>query len=124
MDPLSTQACRECGGPFRGRADKKFCSDQCRSMYNNRRRRVRENMYIREINRILKNNREILVMLNPHGRNKVSLSKLRSRGFNFEYFTSVRKARDGGKFFFCYDQGYLPLGKDQCLLVTKDHQSD
>ena len=27
--------CLECGTAIRGRADKKFCSDQCRNQYNN-----------------------------------------------------------------------------------------
>jgi len=28
--------CPECGEKIIGRADKKFCSDQCRNSYNNR----------------------------------------------------------------------------------------
>ncbi len=119
MDPLKQQACKECGNAFQGRADKKFCSDQCRTSYNNRRRRV-EHMYIREVNSILKRNRRILLMLNPHGKNKVSIGKLRSRGFNFDYFTSTHKANEDMQYFYCYEQGYLRLEKDQCLLVTKN----
>lgn len=118
MDPLYTHSCQECGVIFKGRADKRFCSDQCRTSCNNKLRRA-EHMYIREVNSILKKNRRILLLLNPTGKNKVSMEKLKSRGFNFNYFTSIYRTREGVQYFFCYEQGYLPLQKDQCLLVVR-----
>jgi len=33
--PTTERLCLDCGEAIRGRADKKFCNDQCRSNYNN-----------------------------------------------------------------------------------------
>jgi hypothetical protein len=118
MPTQQDQTCIECQGAFKGRIDKKFCSDQCRTTYNNRQRSV-ENTYIKEVNGILKKNRRILLELNPEGKNRVSRDKLKSKGFDFSYFTSTYKTKDGAQYFYCYEQGYLPIEKEQCLLVIK-----
>jgi hypothetical protein len=110
--------CIECNAAFKGRADKKFCSDQCRTSYNNRLKRV-ENNYIRDVNNILRKNRRILVHFNPEGKSKISRDKLKSKGFDFNYYTSTYTTKEGSQYFYCYDQGYLLIDKDQCLLVVK-----
>jgi hypothetical protein len=118
MTSLSGKYCLECEGPFRGRADKKFCSDSCRIAFNNRLNNEQTNL-IRTINNILRRNRRILLQLNPHGKNKVSRDELNQRGFNFKYFTSTLMTKSGVQYFYCYEQGYLPLEQDQCLLIVK-----
>jgi hypothetical protein len=118
MPTQQDQTCIECQVSFKGRIDKKFCSDQCRTVYNNRERSL-ENTYIKEVNSILKKNRRILLELNPEGKNRVSRDKLKSKGFDFSYFTSTYKTKDGAQYFYCYEQGYLPIEKEQCLLVIK-----
>jgi predicted nucleic acid-binding Zn ribbon protein len=112
------QICIECSAAFRGRVDKKFCSDQCRTSYNNRQKRM-ENEYISDVNNILRKNRKILAGLNPDGKSKVSLSKLKAKGFDFTYYTSTYTTKEGAKYFYCYEQGYLPIEKEQYLLVVK-----
>lgn len=112
------QTCAECGTSFKGRIDKRFCSDECRTAFNNRQKAV-DNKYISEINSILRKNRKILLQLNPEGKNRVSRDKMIAKGFNFSYFTSTYKTKDGAVYFYCYEQGYLPIEKDQCLLVVK-----
>lgn len=118
MSAQQEQTCTECGSGFRGRIDKKFCSDQCRTTFNNRQKSL-ENKYIRDVNGILKKNRRILVEMNPEGKSRVSKDKLKSKGFNFSYFTSTYTTKDGAQYFYCYEQGYLPIEKDHCLLVVK-----
>lgn len=118
MAPHLQQTCAECGTAFKGRIDKKFCSDPCRTTYNNRLKSI-EHSYIKEVNNILRKNRRILVHLNPGGKSKISREKLKTKGFNFSFFTSTHTTKDGAQYFYCYDQGYLPIGKDQCLLVIK-----
>jgi hypothetical protein len=118
MPTQQDQTCIECQVSFKGRIDKKFCSDQCRTVFNNRERSL-ENTYIKEVNSILKKNRRILLELNPEGKNRVSRDKLKSKGFDFSYFTSTYKTKDGAQYFYCYEQGYLPIEKEQCLLVIK-----
>lgn len=118
MASQQEQVCPECGTSFKGRIDKKFCSDQCRTSFNNRLKSI-EHSYIKEVNSILKKNRRILLHFNPDGKSKVSRETLRAKGFDFGYFTSTYTTRDGAQYFYCYDQGYLLLEKDHCLLVIK-----
>jgi hypothetical protein len=118
MPSQSSRSCLECGEPFRGRIDKKFCSDTCRIAFNNR-LNSDDTSYVRNINNILRRNRRILMSMNPTGKNKVSYEKLRSRGFDFNYFTSTYKTREGAQYYYCYEHGYLPIEKDWFLLVVK-----
>jgi hypothetical protein len=118
MTDLEEKKCLECGISFKGRVDKKFCSDQCRISFNNKLNSDGNN-YVRNVNNILRKNRRILLALNPEGKNRVSREKLRSKGFDFNYFTSTYITKEGAQYFYCYEQGYLPIEKDQCLLVIK-----
>jgi len=111
--------CPVCGDPFSGRVDKKFCSDQCRHEYNNRQNQDSNNN-IRRINYTLRKNRRILMQLNPEGKTKIPKRKLLDRGFDFNYFTSVYRTKAGTVYYFCYEQGYLPLEDDFCALVIKN----
>lgn len=118
MTSLHTPSCSECGQTFHGRADKKFCSDQCRTSYHNRIKKS-DLSTVSNINRVLKRNRMILLTFNPSGKNRVSRRLLISRGFDFNYFTSIYVNREGRQYFYCYDQGYLAIEKDEYLLVAK-----
>ena len=110
--------CLECGTLIKGRADKKFCSDTCRNAYNNREHRDVNNL-IRNTNRVLSKNRKILVQMNPSGKTKTTRDILVGKGFNFEYFTSIYETKKGGRYFFCYDQGYIFLDPQTIALVKK-----
>jgi hypothetical protein len=118
MPPQQDQICSECGNAFKGRVDKKFCSDQCRTTFNNRQRSI-ENNYIRDVNNILRKNRKILLQFNPDGKSRITKEKLKANGFNFNYYTSTYTTKEGAQYFYCYEQGYLPIEKEQCLLVIK-----
>lgn len=110
--------CLSCGQPIQGRADKKYCDDTCRSTYNNRLNGSSINL-VRNVNRQLSKNRQILSELNPTGKARLPRENLVQRGFNFEYFTSIYETRKGARYFFCYDQGYLLLDNDDVMLVVK-----
>lgn len=110
--------CKECGKTLFGRIDKKFCNDGCRNSFYNRTNRVSNN-FVRQINRILKKNRDILSELNPDGTTKITGKKLSRLGFNFDYFTNTYTTKSGKTYFYCYDQGYLPLESDYYALVLK-----
>lgn len=118
MPSQSERLCLECGAPFRGRIDKKFCSDTCRIAFNNR-LNSDDTSYVRNINNILRKNRRILISMNPTGKNKVSYDRLKSRGFDFNHFTSTYKTREGSQYFYCYEHGYLPIEENYYLLVIK-----
>jgi len=110
--------CLECGDEFTGRVDKKFCSDQCRTSFNNKLNSDANN-YVRNINNILRKNRRILTELNPHGKSKVHKDKMLERGFKFSYFTNIYKTKAGKSYYFCYEQGYLPIDNDYYALVIR-----
>ena len=112
------KVCLECGDKIMGRVDKKFCSDACRISYNNKLNSDETND-IRNINNILRKNRRILLELNPEGKNRVSRDKLKAKGFDFQYHTSTYTTKEGAQYFYCYEQGYLPIEKDFFLLVVK-----
>lgn len=118
MPSQNERLCLECNAPFRGRIDKKFCSDVCRVAFNNRLNSDDIN-YVRNINNILRRNRRILIRMNPTGKSKVSHDRLKALGFDFNYFTSIYKTRDGALYYYCYEQGYLPIERDWYLLVIK-----
>ena len=118
MAKIAEKVCLECGSKISGRADKKFCSDQCRVSYNNKLNRD-ETAYMNNVTNILRKNRRVLLELNITGKTKVSRDKLNDKGFDFNYFTSQYKTKDGTIYNFCYEQGYLPLENNWYLLVVK-----
>ena len=112
--------CIECGTKFAGRVDKKFCSDQCRSAYNNKLNNDSSKL-LRNIDNALKRNRRILKELNPNGKTKVHRDKLNKAGFDFEHITSIYKTKEGSLYKFCYEYGYLEMEKDFFLLVLRNN---
>ena len=113
--------CLDCNARIKGRADKKFCDDQCRSNYNNR-LKADDSKEVKRINNLLLKNRKILIMLNPDGKTKLPKTKLDKAGFNFNYFTHQYHTAKGAVYIFCYDQGYLSLENDWYLLVKKQEE--
>lgn len=114
-----SKACVECGREFVGRSDKKFCSDGCRSAFNNKLSGGSDKL-VRKINRILRKNRTILQQLNPDGKAKTHRDQLLKAGFDFSYHTSTYTTKEGKQYAFCYEYGYLLLEKDFVLLVRRD----
>lgn len=117
--PLKQEkTCEECGALLLGRVDKRFCTDQCRNSFNNRLNSEATN-YMRRVNHALRKNRRILLELNPAGKAKLSRDKLLAKGFDFTCCTSTYTTKEGSQYFYCYDQGYLPIERDHYLLVVK-----
>ena len=120
---MSDRKCLECFEQLRGRADQKFCNDQCRSAYNNR-QLIESNKVIRTVNRILKKNYFILSALNPGPKNTVPKSELEKRGYRFDYFTYTYTQRNSRTYYFCYDHGYSELENNKVILVRQDLNGD
>jgi hypothetical protein len=116
------RVCLDCGELVKGRSDKKFCDDQCRSNYNNR-LKAEDNSYMRQVNGILKKNHGILQKLNPDGKQKVYREKLLKQGFDFNFHTHIYQTQKGGTYHFCYEQGYLILNEQEVLLVKREDTS-
>jgi hypothetical protein len=111
--------CLDCQKPIRGRADKKFCNDFCRAAFNNSRKTDgRES--IKEINLILKRNRNILKEKTANGDRKLKREVLLRNGFNFDFHTHLYTTEHGDTYFFCYEHGYLGLNNEEVLVMKQE----
>ena len=113
----SQQTCANCGKEIKGRYDKKFCDDVCRNTWHNNQNKETA-AHIRAINTTLKKNRKILIDLNVTGKQKVKKEDLLKHGFDFNYLTKLYTTQKGSTYYFCYEQGYLPLDNDWYMLVV------
>lgn len=120
---MEQRFCLDCGEALLGRADKKFCNDNCRNNYNNRLNSDATN-YVRRVNGILRKNRRILAELNPSDKATVHRDKLVERGFNFSYFTNTYTTQKGATYHFCYEYGYLELDNDFFMIVLRNRQKE
>jgi hypothetical protein len=111
--------CLTCSTELRGRVDKKFCDDQCRTTYNNQQKA--EPRLVKEITAALKKNRRIMEGLIPVeiGKIKVSQQKLLAKGFNFAYHTHTYTTKVGTNYIFCYEYGYLKIDNENFMLVKR-----
>jgi len=113
-----TNTCLECKEPIKGRSDKKFCSDACRNTFNNKFNKDSTNL-MRKVNRTLRKNRQILAKLNPNGKSKTTKKILLQNDFDFSYHTNTYTTKNGKVYYFCYEQGLLPLENETYALVVK-----
>jgi hypothetical protein len=118
---MNERLCLQCGTQLKGRTDKKFCDDQCRTGYNNRHNH--DSPLMRSINSSLRRNRKIMKNLVPEttGKAKVQRQKLLQFGFDFTHYTHEFATRTGAVYHFCYEYGYLTLGNDYVVLVKQKH---
>ena len=120
---MNERKCLQCYEQLTGRADQKFCTDQCRSAYNNQ-HYFESNTVIRSINRILKKNYSILSTLKAKGITTAKKSDLRKKGYCFEYFTFTSTSHNSQINYFCYDQGYREQEFNKLILVHRDLNDD
>jgi len=120
---MELKVCQHCGNEIKGRIDKKFCDDQCRTAFNNRLKT--DSTVVKAINTALRKNRKILEDFIPkdEGKIKVSRQRLLAKNFNFTYHTHIYKTKAGATYYFCYEYGYLPLESDFIMLVKRNEES-
>ena len=111
--------CLDCNAVLKGRADQKFCNDQCRNHYNNQ-LKTEDRTVVKHINKILAKNRNVLKQHNPSGKTKVKKTLLLKAGFDFDYHTHYYTTQNGHQYVFCYEYGYLSLDNEEILLVKKE----
>lgn len=124
---MEEKTCLNCGQPVGpGRKDKKYCSEACKTEYNNKLKEpsIVIPAFIPEVNKILLSNWKILhdCLTGQGGYCKMRVRDLNGRGFNFKYFTSERvNDQDGEVYYFCYDVGYKMVKDDTwAVLVQND----
>ncbi len=99
--------CLNCNKPFEGRADKKYCSDYCKSDYNHQKNKDKEDSLFKKIDRQLKLNRKVLRQYNKAGKATVRKENMIEAGFNPNYFTHYWKNKAGDVYLFVYEFGFL-----------------
>ena len=113
----ANRKCLECDEILQGRADKKFCDDQCRSNYNNKTNN-QGIVAMRNINSILRKNYKILdSVITQDGKLKIPKIKLHDKGFNFRYHTHTYKTQKGNIYKLCYDYAYLSLDNGLVMVM-------
>lgn len=110
------KTCLTCGHIIRGRTDKKFCDDYCRSTYNNKHASNRLG-FIRSITNKIIRNRKILEKWSTKKRNPVSLYDLLSDGLSLSYATEYINQPVGNPHIYCYEYGYQLLPGNQCRIL-------
>lgn len=108
--------CLSCGSELTGRMGKKFCTDQCRAQYHNKRKPIEER-WIQQLSRILRKNRSVLRTLNPTGHSTVRQEVLLQMGFDFRFYTHQYRTEKGHTYYFCYEWGYQVLDQGKVLIV-------
>ena len=116
---METRRCLECNEEIIGRADKKFCDDQCRNSYNNK-LNAEDVKIVKTINAILRKNRKILISFNPEGKKKIKKEKLLLKGYDLKYHTHTYTTKENAVYVFCYEYGLLALDSEWYLLVKND----
>jgi predicted nucleic acid-binding Zn ribbon protein len=104
--------CELCGKALFGRADKRFCNDNCRNTFNRAKALEKQNKAhenLPEIFLIIKQNYKILRSFGPPlGPDEYSYNDkttLAEEGVNTKFFTSI--FRDGDKLWkFCFERGW------------------
>jgi len=104
---MKEQHCLQCGEPFSGRPDKKFCSESCRSSYHYYKSLEKEDSLFKIIDKQLKTNRRILKEFNRAGKATVRKKVLLDEGFDPKYFTHYWKAGNGNVYLFCFEYGFM-----------------
>lgn len=116
---MANITCIECGTSFKGRSDKKFCTDQCRSAYNNRRNADANNL-MKNVNHALRKNRRILSDLLEAGKEKQTKEKLTQLGFTFKYYTHSFTSKTAKQYQFWYDHGLMLMDNGSYFIVKSD----
>ena len=114
--------CQECGEEIKGRADKKFCDDNCRNNFNNKINSEGNNL-VRNVNNILRKNRRTLkAILKREEHINISRQKLVDQQFNFKYYTNRVDTKNSTTYFYCYEFGYRLLEKDFIMIVKQNNK--
>lgn len=116
---MSSNKCLLCEKVLKGRADKKFCDEQCRNQYNNS-INSDTSAEMRAIQNILRKNRRILEEnLGANDKIKKSLKKLTDAGYKPDYLTQLYTTKTGSQYRYCFEYGCMLLEEEMVLIVKK-----
>lgn len=109
--------CCFCGTELYGRADKKFCDDNCRNNYHYKVRYKDNDDVIKMVNSTLLKCRETLKNLCLGQKTIVEKQLLDDRHFDYELMTNVYKTKGKSEYRVVYDYAYRILNEDEVQIV-------
>lgn len=109
--------CCFCGTELQGRADKKFCDDNCRNNYHYKVRYKDNDDVIKMVNSTLLKCRETLKNLCLGQKTIVEKQLLDDRHFDYELMTNVYKTKGKSEYRVVYDYAYRILNEDEVQIV-------
>jgi predicted nucleic acid-binding Zn ribbon protein len=110
--------CIYCNKRVTGRSDKKFCNDYCRNGYNNK-RSLSNTPFMRQVNGILRKNRNIMCSLLRANDAEVAVQRdtLLAAGFHFGYVTHLL-THVTETAYYCYDFCYA-IADENCIVIRR-----
>lgn len=113
--------CLSCNLELKGRSDKKFCDQYCKSAYHYKILQDGTGSFFSRVDKQLKTNRRILKNYNKAGKATVRSEVLKEEGFDPNFFTHYWKNKSGDVYLFVYEFGFLSRienGKRKYILIT------
>ena len=119
---MKVKHCLQCGLRINGRSDKKYCSDACRTDFNNKLKT--DNNYVRMVSKTLRKNRLILEKLTQTNNypNGITKRLLIDMGYNFNYHTHVYYSENNIKYVYCFEFGFCMAPNGSIELLDKDKE--
>lgn len=117
---MNDRTCPICSSAVKGRTDKIFCSQKCKSIDQYEKRQEEEQFFL-QVEKQLRINRKILKRYNKSGFTTIRSDALLKEGFNPNFFTHYWKNQKGDIYLFVYEYGFLKRevnSKEKYILVT------
>ena len=116
----SKKLCLYCNKELKGRSDKKFCDQYCKSAYHYKQSQEEAPNFYNQVDNQLKLNRKILKEYNKAGKVTVRTEILLNLGFNPTFFTHYWKNQKDDVYLFVYEYGFIKIkehGRDKYVLI-------
>lgn len=116
--------CRHCQKKIIGRADKKFCSIQCKNAFH-RQVKLKSRNIINEIDAILHRNHAIcLELMDTEKKYKLMVPRLvlEKMGFNFNYCTGTYLNHQQKRYHYVYDFSWMEFSSQDIMIIKSTYQ--
>ncbi len=118
METNNIKTCSFCGRELTGRADKKYCDDNCRNNHHYKNKKDDGVLLIKNVNALLLQNRRILKLLSKNNNKIVVLKQdLLRNDFNFDLITNVYRTRKNEEYRVVYDYAYRCVNEEEVVLI-------
>ncbi|MBP7803820.1 MAG: DUF2116 family Zn-ribbon domain-containing protein [Saprospiraceae bacterium] len=113
------RTCIQCGKPVKGRADKVFCSSECKNDYNYKNRSTTKSD-VKTIDDLLHRNRILLMTLMGDSKKEIFDKMVLTRAkFRFEFHTGHYINKEGKTYWLIYDYAWMAFSDQKILVVRK-----